>query len=166
MPTVSPDIKPAATLPRFRGKSEAEKLSFFPAEQWADKGGEAGEWRVMRGTAWLNRPGESHSFFDLEGIALLIMGETCRGLGEDFPKPNYPARPRLPRGVRVRVYRRMNFDLVSFTTSEPFQNAFGEWCVNVLGEPQAVLFRDVEVVRGRKKLRKSPRVEGENKVAI
>lgn len=146
MPTVSPDIKPAATLPRFRGKSEAEKLSFFPAEQWADKGGEAGEWRVMRGDAWVKRPGESYSFFDIEGVTLLIMREACNGLGVALPESAYPAPPDLPRGSRVRVYDRLGLDRVSFTVCKPFQDGVGEWCVYVAREPGLVLCRDVERV--------------------
>ncbi|MGE4296828.1 MAG: hypothetical protein AB7E47_02265 [Desulfovibrionaceae bacterium] len=132
MPTT--DKIPCATLPAFRGKG-GKKILFFPAEQW-EGWGCPGEFRVMRGDAWVRRPAERVSFFDIRAVTAIVMAEVADALGVAIPM-DAPPPPDLPKGTRGTVWLGDGDDerRRSVTTcSHVFQLAESrEWAVQVYG---------------------------------
>lgn len=143
MPTVRPDIRPVVVFPAPRGSFDKQRLTIFPAEAWEKWGGKEGQFRVMEGERWVTRPGESVSFFTLDGVGELVRRWALEELGcEAAGDIIQRARPDLRPGSPVWVHEGEQ-PQASRTRAEPFLDSHGEWRVWVLGVKHAVLLDDL-----------------------
>jgi len=119
------------------------RIGLFPAEQWPERGGTTGRYRVLVDRRW---HGRGHRFMDMAAVL-----ELCRRLIEGRAAPACPACP-VARGDEVRVPSEM-MDLrmggASVRTrvmSEPILGADGRWWVLVVGRRQPLAVDQLEVL--------------------
>ncbi|NDV19245.1 hypothetical protein GO013_07405 [Pseudodesulfovibrio sp. JC047] len=135
--------KPCAVLPKFKGKSGTQKTSFYPAELWEeDHGGKPGLYRVMIGEKWHTRPGESVSFFTVQGIGRLILHHLSKGLDVEQKQPG--VLPDIPVRTPVSYWPHDETQpTASYTKTAPFRDSHGEWRVWIYYKDNPILLADL-----------------------
>ena len=157
------DATPCAVFPKQAGKNNSFTLHLFPGdsrENWIKNGGNSNNFRAAINGKYYRTSDCKWVFFARDGVDWMIRQHTLALLGLLGPWPDQPARPDLPRGVKVWWNKSDDDELgvmdcetggetmiETFTRTEPFQDEHDEWMVYVMGSRAPVPLATIKARR-------------------
>ena len=127
------------------------KVEVFPASLWCEDYPTTDAYRVRIDGNWHDK-GHAAADYAIAYLSWQSVMSICSKIGANLIAPEVeepaPVTPdQVIRGCRVRIFMGdMDFSRTTFTSTNPFQSAEGEWMVYVAGEKLAIPLSRIHAV--------------------
>lgn len=124
----------------------SRSIAVFGAEEWPERNGPAGLFRVQDGEKWVSRDGNKYDWHNPEAVGHLLSHILREHMGTIQPEPHIP--PDTPAGtpVCVKTASEVGRQFSTRTRSAPFERG-GQWKVFVSGHRYPLPLECVERAR-------------------